>query len=283
MSDRSEPWVPWEAEFLVALVGDDVAGMLAAVESQRTGHAGTAPAKIKVRAVRRVMAACRHQPGRQLALGLALARSASETGQEMGAVLLGEVYTQDPAAVASHLLTLADSPNWEVREWAAQGIAGALVSDFPAFYPTLVTWVGNPAANVRRAVALAAMYAAQPEHPSWAAPLLDLVEPLLPDRDEYVRKNLGPFAIGDGLLRRYPQETLARLAAWATRDDEQVRWNVAMAFSAAAAVEHAAAAVPILQELLQDPRAYVARAARKAWQNLARRAPEALQVPSGSG
>ena len=30
---------------------------------------------------------------------------------------------------------------------------------------------------------------------------LRLLEPLMADRSQYVRKNLGPYAIGDGLLR----------------------------------------------------------------------------------
>jgi 3-methyladenine DNA glycosylase AlkD len=90
----------------------------------------------------------------------------------------------------------------------------------------------------------------------------------------YVRKNLGPFAIGDGLLRCYPDLTLEHLARWAGSDDARVRWNVAMAFSTAEGARHVDAALPILERLAEDDRRFVWRAVANAMRNLGKRAPE---------
>src|SRR5439155_602413 len=83
----------------------------------------------------------------------------------------------------------------------------------------------------------------------WAEPLLDLLEPALKDENEYVRKNLGPFTIGDQFLRSYPDATLARLRKWMEDPDENVRWNVAMAFAAASGARLAQRAPDILDFL----------------------------------
>ncbi len=115
--------------------------------------------------------------------------------------------------------------------------------------------------------------AAKVRQPEWGQRFLDLLDPLLGDRSTYVGKNLGPFAIGDGLLRCYPDLTLQRLEVWAKRSDEGTRWNVAMAFSAAEAAKHVEAALPILTELAADDQRYVWRAVASAMRNLGRRRP----------
>ena len=109
------------------------------------------------------------------------------------------------------MLVLADDADWEVRECAAGLFARVLERDFERGLALFAKWTAHRSPNVRRAVALAAKSAAQERRPGRARPLLDLVERLLSDAAEYVRKNLGPFAIGDGFLRAYPEATLARL------------------------------------------------------------------------
>jgi 3-methyladenine DNA glycosylase AlkC len=136
----------------------------------------------------------------------------------------------------------------------------------------------HPQTNVRRAIVLAAMDAAARHKPERAAPLLALVEPLLPDRAEYVRKNLGPFAIGAALLPAYPEQTFPMLRAWAGRENEVTRWNVAMACSSAAAARYPAAASAILRALATDERRFVRGAVRSAARKLAARQP-GLDLP----
>jgi len=74
-------------------------------------------------------------------------------------------------------------------------------------------------------------------------------------------------------LRCYPELTLPRLEEWAGREDEQTRWNVAMAFSAAAAARHVERALSILERLAVDERRFVWRAVASAMRNLGRRDP----------
>ena len=122
----------------------------------------------------------------------------------------------------------------------------------------------GPDSRVRRAVVVGAKSAARTRRPEWAEPLLDLLEPALKDENEYVRKNLGPFTIGDQFLRSYPDATLARLRKWMEDPDENVRWNVAMAFAAASGARLAQRAPDILDFLAKDERPSVRNAVRAA-------------------
>jgi 3-methyladenine DNA glycosylase AlkC len=140
--------------------------------------------------------------------------------------------------------------------------------------PRAREWVSGGDSRLRRAVVVAAKYAARSRRPERAEPLLDLIEPALRDHDQYVRRNLGPFAIGDQLLRSYPEATLARIGSWANDPDENVRWNVAMTFTAASAAREAERALPLLRGLAEDPRRFVRRAAQSALRNIAKRRPE---------
>jgi hypothetical protein len=111
---------------------------------------------------------------------------------------------------------------------------------------------------------VAAKYAARTRKKEWAEPLLDLIEPALRDPDEYVRKSLGPFALGDQFVRSYPEATLARLRIWMRDENENVRWNVAMTFSAASGARIAQRAPDVLEFLAADERPFVRGAVRAA-------------------
>jgi len=176
--------------------------------------------------------------------------------------------------VVSLLLELADDSSWETRESAASCLADVLHKNFEEFYPAMAGWVRHLSENVRRAVVVAAKKVGQKRVPGRGELLLQLIEPLLMDTSVYVRKNLGAFAIGDGLLRAYPELTLAYVKKWSLSDDEQVLWNVAMVFSSAEAVKHRKEALPILRRLACDRRRFVWRAAASALRNLVRRRPE---------
>lgn len=187
--------------------------------------------------------------------------------------LAGPGFDAMPGLATGIVLALAEDPGWETRETAAALAGDILTEHFEAFYPTLLAFTGSPSANTRRAAALAVMYASKKRNPAWVYRILDLLERLLPDRAEYVRKNLGPFAIGSALLLRHPVETLERLRRWAQSDDQQVLWNVAMAFSAAPAKAHVGAALDVLGPLCGHPDRFVWRAAASALRSLGRRDP----------
>ena len=159
---------------------------------------------------------------------------------------------------------LARDDDWAVRESAAALLGEVLSVAWPDTIPLLREWVSGPDSRLRRAVVVAAKYAARTRTPEWAEPLLDLIEPALRDREEYVRKNLGPFAIGDQFVRSYPDATLARLRRWMQDPDENVRWNVAMALSAASGARLGQKAPDILEFLAADERPFVRGAVRAA-------------------
>jgi hypothetical protein len=116
-------------------------------------------------------------------------------------------------------------------------------------------------------VVLAVKYAARRDRPERIESLLTLLEPLLKDHTPYVRRNLGAFAIGDGLLRVDPTATMKCLREWSRDKDQIVRWNVAMAFTSAIGSFHWPGAKSILDRLARSPepmvRMAVARAVRR--------------------
>ncbi len=171
-------------------------------------------------------------------------------------------------AVVGVLEACADDGNWEVRESAGGVLARFVVERPEAFRPLLRRWAHASSPNLRRAVVLALKYAVR-DAPARAEEFLDLLEPLAADGDEYVRKNLGPFAVGDAMLRAAPEPTLKRLDRWARSKDEWVRWNAASAFGAASARRHLARALPILRVAASDNRPMVARAVVRSLVNLA--------------
>jgi hypothetical protein len=93
---------------------------------------------------------------------------------------------------------------------------------------------------------------------------LDLLQPLLADRDPYIKKNLGPYVLGDGLIKSHPDLVLQRLTAWVELPDEVSRWNVAMVFTAQAGAKRGHDAEPILNILATDTRPSVIKALTKA-------------------
>ena len=194
--------------------------------------------------------------------------------KELAAVILRPLITSHHADIERAVHRLARDDDWEVRETAASLLGDALERAFDAYLRPARAWVAAGDPRLRRAVVVAAKYAARSRHPERAAALLDLIEPALADHDEYVRRNLGPFAIGDQLLRSYPDETFARLERWSREPDENVRWNVASTFTSASGAKVAERAFGMLAFLAIDTRPFVTRAVGAAVRNILRRRPE---------
>jgi 3-methyladenine DNA glycosylase AlkC len=266
----------WETDFQKAL---EQADWLRAIEilEQRNKSTDTPHGADKVKALR-VIQRLIPSPDEAHSWAARLLRSESAAARSLGAMLaatfIESFYEQRPHEAEELMIRIADDVHWEVRESADNVLLPLLERNFDGAYALLQRWAGHPSENVRRAVVLTAKKAGKERRPEWGEPLLDLLKPLLGDRSVYVRKNLGPFAIGDGLLRYYPDLTIARLTRWAEEEDEQVRWNVSMAFSTAEAARHLDAALPILERLAADDRRFVWRAVASAMRNLGRRVPE---------
>ena len=125
-------------------------------------------------------------------------------------------------------------------------------------------WVKTESVNVKRAIALAVKYESKSaESKKWKT-YFRLIDPLMSEEAEYIRKNLGPFAIGDGLLSRYPKQIFEACEKWSKSQNENVRWNTAMIFTAAAARKFAKNGQRVLKPLTKDKSSFVSRAAIKA-------------------
>ncbi|WP_221563674.1 DNA alkylation repair protein [Alkalihalobacillus sp. TS-13] len=155
-----------------------------------------------------------------------------------------------------------------MREWAGGGCGEILAERFEKFYPVMEVWKEDESENVRRAVVLSVMYASKSLDESYVRKLLEILEPLMKDESEYVKKNLGAFVIGDGLLKRYPAHVLPWLESLVGSDDETVRWNIAMVFSATAVRSFYKEGEKLLVELETDERKKIQRAVKKARRNL---------------
>jgi len=250
----------WKAKFIKALEQQSINEMVNALELQTTKHAGTAPANVKQQAIKLIRGARLVNP---FLTTSKLCLHESPTAQEIGAILLTDVYLDHTTDVQGLLYKLADSPNWEVREWVASACGVLVAQYFDTFFPEMTAWSKASTENHRRAVVLAIMYAGKSRNTEFIEPFLNTLELLLSDRSRYVRDNLGPFAIGSALIRYYPEQVLERLQSWMKNENEQVRWNIAMIFSGAEGAKYASEAEEILETLKSDQRPYVKRAVNK--------------------
>jgi hypothetical protein len=231
----------------------------------------TPPLKDVTQAVKLLSAHVAHSPPQRFQWALELARRPEPVARMLACGLLPDCWGGQPRPTESLLRTLADDERWEVREVAGSALGQVLLHHFDGFYHRCLTWTCDPSAHVRRAVCIAVRSPGKSRQPQWGAPLLDLLEPLLADRTPTVRKNLGPFGIGSGMIRWYPELTLHRLAEWAQRQDATTRWNVAMAFSTAGGADRWSEGLPILSDLACDERRFVWRAVASALRVMGRR------------
>jgi HEAT repeat protein len=197
--------------------------------------------------------------------------------RQMACALLDAFWKDHRKDVERLLLNLARDEDREVRLYAASTMARVIRSSFKTNVRHLRAWSRHPDPSVRRQVIIATVAVADERHPDWAKALLDLLEPHLSDRDPYIRRNLGPFALGQGMLRVYPDAALERFAKWLGSNDEIVRWNIAMAFTGPVAALRCEKALEILKVLASDPRRFVWGAAAHALKNMVQLRPQRVQ------
>lgn len=264
----------WREGFVAAVERGALAEAIGVLDGEKTAHAGTPRQAVKLEAVKVMERHFGEATSARYEAAMSFANSESEGAQEVGLVLLGQLFGHNPAEVTGVILRLADSGNWEVREWAASALRRVIGENFEAIYPTVREWVGHSSANVRRAAAVASAWAAGDCTEAECRLLLEALTPLLEDDDAYVRKNLGAFAIGDSFLKAQP----ALVAGWLGKASSHPRaqWNVAMALSAAEAAKHFGLLSGLLGGLAADERRVVRRAVYRAVLNLGKRVPEEI-------
>lgn len=264
----------WQGKFARHLSARNIEEALEILEARSTGHAGTPNATDKRAAVGLFLEEFHQHPEELWTWTIQLAKSDSATQRELACVLLGAAYAEHRTKALQVALTLVDDSHWEVRLWAAELVAHLFGQYFDDIYPMLKNWAHHSSEFVRVAVVTSVRDKGHGGRGERARQLIDLVEPLLSDRAHEVERNLGGFAIGDGLLRLFPERTLEDVRRWAQSDDEQVRWNVAMVFSAAEARKHTDVGLEILSELARDQRKKVWRAVASALRNLVKGDPD---------
>ena len=253
--------VDWLPSFEQALaLGDPLGASDALRKSGMNGWVGRESYDRAVEAIDRMVPA----PTVRLDWAERLLAHPRRVDKELAALVaapLARSHRRELARIASRLAREEDK---DVRQTAAALLGRLLTESFQETLSLAHEWVSGPDSRLRRAAVVAAKYAARTRRPEWAEQLLDLVEPALRDADEYVRKSLGPLVIGDQFVRSYPDPTLARLRRWMRDEDENVRWNVAMTFSAASGARLAQRAPDVLEFLATDERRLVRDAVRAA-------------------
>jgi 3-methyladenine DNA glycosylase AlkC len=264
--------VPSTEQLRARIAARDLDGLIALVEE--SGRVPTA--RLADKLVKKIL---RDETETIYAWGVAMAGRPEWAARMMASWWFSPYYTEHKEEVRGLLLQLADDENWTIREGAAGGFARVLQDHFDEVYPLYQEWAHHPSENVRRAVTLAVMPVVRDpmQGPERAEPCLRLLEPLLADSSAYVRKNLGPFAIGAAILNHHPDLTFTILKAWRDQyDDEQVRWNLAMAVSASGGVDHVERALAFLYTLADDERRTVWRAVASAARALGKKRPNVV-------
>ncbi|MCF6409281.1 HEAT repeat domain-containing protein [Pseudalkalibacillus salsuginis] len=235
---------------------------------EKTNHAGTAPAHVKRKVTDWLLKELKEDTATLRNVTSHFGNSESPSAKEICAHLISECFGNFPEEGARLLHQISDDENWEVREWAAGGCGEVLAKHYDTFYPVINVWKEDESEKVRRATVLAIMYASKSLDESHAPELLRILEPLMQDESDYVKKNLGAFAIGDGLLKRYPNYVITWLKSLVESENVNIRWNIAMVFSAAAARPFHEKGERLLAMLESDDRKPIQRAVDKARRNL---------------
>ncbi|MBI2641594.1 DNA alkylation repair protein, partial [Candidatus Roizmanbacteria bacterium] len=154
---------------------------------------------------------------------------------------------------------MADSSLWDVRETAAGMLRNLLLKDFDLWFGVMKKMAKDKNVNIRRAAVVGSMAIGITENQM--KKIADEIYPhVLTNSQEYIRKNLGPFAIGSFFARLFPRLAFTYLDKWMKQKDPYVRWNVLMTFSQARAKEYPHVAKKYIRLVSNDTHPVVQRA-----------------------
>lgn len=255
----------------------DFKSIIAVLDSISTKHSGTAKMKDKryviAEIVGHITEGNQKNPEREFyRAGLSVLKLKSDNAKEVGIHILWRGYKYDTSAVTKWLYKITDDQNWEVREYAAGALGGTLKEN-PAFYSTLKKWTKDSSENIRRGVVLAAAALRDKNDPAKLKKAFALFEPLMYDSSGYVKKNLGPFILGSYFGNGATEATMDFLKRMLKVKNENVRWNIAMAFNNSFGNNHPQLAKEFLAVLAKDTSPVVQRAVRSTVNHLLKRHP----------
>lgn len=259
-----------KAKIAKAINSGDYKAITAILDSISTVHAGTAKMKDKRYVIKQILTYIKSLNGLDktyFTIGRKILSIGSDNAKEVGIHIIWRAYKYNKKSVEKYLYEITNDNNWEVREYAAGALSGTLQM-FPQFYTTLRRWSKDKSENIRRGVVMAAAVLRNPEGINKAFKLL---EPLMYDSSVYVKKNLGPFILGSYFGNAFPKETLKQLNKWLRIKDENVRWNIAMAFNNSFGNRFPQDAVRFLKKLSIDNNPVVVRAVKSTLNHLKKR------------
>lgn len=230
------------------------------LEEVKTKHAGTAKMKDKRFVMREIIKHVKESsknPERDFFnIGSFFCRRKEDVAKEIGVALIWRGFKFNPERVKEYLLKISNDENWEVREYAAGAFSNILYNN-KDLYKSVIRWAKHPSENVRRAVIFTALAFREKEDLSKA---FSIIEPLMFDKSKYVKKNLGPFILGSYFGNKFPRETILQLKKWSKIRDENVRWNIIMAFNNSFGNKNPELALEILKRFVGDVDLVVKRA-----------------------
>lgn len=258
-----------------ALSKQDYKKVIAELDKVSTKHSGTAKMKDKryviAEIVRHITEANHKNPEREFyKAGLKILAVKSDNAKEVGIHILCRGYKHDKVNVTKWLHRITGDSNWEVREYAAGALVHTLKEN-PGFYNTLKKWIKDKSENIRRGVVMSAVALRDKDDPGKIKKAFELMEPLMFDSSRYVKVNLGPFILGSYFGNHLPREVFKFLDRMMKAKDEQVRWNIAMAFNNSFGNRYPLEAVKYLKILSGDESKVVQRAVKSTLNHLRKR------------
>lgn len=265
-----------QKKILYFIGSKDYNKLISYLDSLKTKHAGTPKTDIKrftIRELTKQLSQTEDKKKREkdlFDLGKKYCSMAEPVAQEIGISIIWRGYTHNKKETKDILLKIADSDNWEVREYAA-GAFYNILNENPELYITILTWAKHKSENVRRAVVFSALaYSKKGKVPD-VEKAFTILEPLMSDASVYVKKNLGPFILGSHLGNSFPEEVFAQLKKWLKINNEHVKWNIAMTFNNSFGNKYPEKALEILKKLLPEESKVVSRAVISTLRHLNKR------------
>ncbi|MFT4890621.1 MAG: HEAT repeat protein [Halobacteriales archaeon] len=158
--------------------------------------------------------------------------------------------------------------SWRVRERVAMALKYVNANAFRQVESAWYEWVDHDDNYVRRACEVGLMGVPE-EHADSALRILDH---LVSDSDEYVRKSCGGFAVA-AIANKDPDVGREYLDRWSRSDDLRTRWNVAKAIGGAYGRENDHA-LDLAHRLADDEEYRVRRATASSLRKLFDKDPE---------
>jgi len=161
-----------------------------------------------------------------------LVKSKNSAIVETGICMVPSVYGSDPHISENILESASRNDNWEIREFASEAAGNILSIDFDSFSNVIEKWAESGDGRLMRSAALALRRYSYSMPSSNCDRIMDMLDRMMKNNDPYLRRNLGPYAIGDGILGNCKETAEIRIREWARSENQEIRKNTVLIFKA---------------------------------------------------